>query len=262
MEPVSVSPGGLQVHPRLRSIELRRALLVGVSGLIVAGGLVVFALWRTWSAVDAEMRYRSGVRATHAQVVTWSSEREVVARVKATVAYADARGAEHVHELSVLRLLVTPEPNDAIEVRYAASEPARAVTSWERASVPHELAIALVIALLVAVLVRGGWREVRVSRDRLALAEELARSGELAVVELLERKRDDQGFRVMFRYRFRTPAGTVLEGGIASSEGGAYRWHESERQSVALLSRDGRRGLLLARSGYPLLNVSEHLPAP
>ena len=61
----------------------------------------------------------------------------------------------------------------------------------------------------------------------------------------------------MFRYRFRTPSGAVLEGSIASSEGGAYRVAESERSSLALLSRDGRRGLLLTRSGYPLLNAAE-----
>ena len=44
-------------------------------------------------------------------------------------------------------------------------------------------------------------REVRVSRDRLALAAELVQSGELAVVELLESKRDQNGFRVTLRYR-------------------------------------------------------------
>jgi len=104
-------------------------------------------------------------------------------------------------------------------------------------------------------------RTIELSRDRLALTAELVQSGELAVVELLESKRDQKDFRVMLRYRYRTPSGAVLEGSIASSEGGAYRVNESERQSLALLSRDGSRGLLLTRSGYPLLNASEHLPA-
>ena len=61
----------------------------------------------------------------------------------------------------------------------------------------------------------------------------------------------------MLRYRFRTPSGSVLTGSIALSEGGAYRVAESEHRSLALLSCDGRRGLLLTRSGYPLLNAAE-----
>lgn len=261
MKSAPAPPSGLKVHPRLRTIELRRAFLIGVSGLSLVGGLAAFALWRTWSAVDAAWRYPRGVRAAHAHVVKWSINRRLIAQVKATVTYTDAHGVRCVHELRVLRLFVTPEPSDAIEVRYAASEPSRAVTSWERDSVPHELAVALLFALLVALLVRGILREVRVSRDRLALAAELVQSGVLAVVELLGSKRDYKGFRAMLRYRYRTPSGAVLEGSIASSEGGAYRVNESQRKSLALLSRDGRRGLLLTRSGYPLLNASEHLPA-
>ncbi len=260
MKPVPTLPSGLKVHPRLRTIELRRAFLIGVSGLILVGGLAAFALWQTWRAVNAAVRYPSGVRATQAHVVAWSINQQLIAQVKASVSYTDAHGVQRVHDLRVLRLLVTPEPSDAIEVRYAASDPSRAVTSWERDSVPHELAVALLFALLVALLLRGVLREVRVSRDRLALAAELVKNGPLAVVELLEIKRDQKGFRVMLRYRYRTPSGAVLEGSIASSEGGAYRVNESQRKSLALLSRDGRRGLLLTRSGYPLLNASEHLP--
>jgi hypothetical protein len=67
-----VPPGGLKVHPRLRTIELRRAFLIGVSGLSLVGCLAAFALWRTWGAVDAAVRYPIGVPATHAHVTKWS----------------------------------------------------------------------------------------------------------------------------------------------------------------------------------------------
>jgi len=259
--PTAASPKELKLHPRLRTIELRRAFLIGGCGLILAGGLAALALWLAWNAVDAVARYSGSVRATQAHLVNWSIDRRLIAQVKATVAYTDARRVRRVHELRVVRLLVTPEPNDAIEVYYAASEPSRAVTSWETDSVPHELALAVITLLLVALLVKGTSREVRVSRDRLALATELVGNGGLSVVELLESKRDQNGFRVMLRYRYRTPSGAMLKGSIASSEGGAYRLNESESQSLALLSQDGRRGLLLARSGYPLVNVAEHLSA-
>jgi len=259
MNPAPAS--GLQVHPRLRTIELRRACLVGVSGLILGGGLALGGLWLTWEAIDATWRYPKGVRATHAHVIEWTVTRKVFAQTSATVSYSDALGVRRVHKLSVVRVLDTPEWNDAIEVRYAPGEPSRAVTSWERDSAPHELAIAGVIALLVAVILGGALRDVRSSLNRLTVTAELVKNGRLVFVELLESKRDERGWRVLVRYRYRTPSGAVLEGSIATSEGGAYRVNESERKSLALLSQDGQRGLLLTRSGYPLLNASEHLPA-
>lgn len=100
---------------------------------------------------------------------------------------------------------------------------------------------------------------MRISLNRVALAAELAKNGELSVVELLDTKRDERGFGVMLRYRYRTLSGAILEGSIASSEGGAYRVAESDTHSLALVSRDGRRGILLTRSGYPLLNAAEAL---
>src|SRR6185369_8316985 len=113
--------------------------------------------------------------------------------------------------------------------------------------------------LLSVVLGAGVVREVRVGLARVALTAELAKNGELLVVQVLDSKRDERGFRVMLRYRYLTPSGAELEGSVASSEGGAYRIAESDTKSLALVSRDGRRGVLLTRSGYPLLNAAEAL---
>lgn len=247
----------LTVHPRLRTIELRRAILLVLAGLIIGGGLGMFSLWRAWLGVHTAWLYPRAVPAAEAQMVRMSSTRQLIAQVHATVSYLDSQGRMHVHEVRLLRLLVTPEPKDAIEVRYLKDEPEVAVSSWERDSVPHELAVALCSALLVALVAAGVIREVRGSVARLALTAELAKDGKLSVVDLLDCKKDDKGFRVMLRYRFRTPSGVVLQGDIASSEGGAYRLAESEHQSLALLARDERTGLLLTRSGYPLLNAAE-----
>lgn len=181
-------PGGWKVHPRLRTLELRRAWLVGLGGVVIVGGMALFALWRVWIAVDVAWRYGHGVPAVSA-----------------------------------------------------------------------ELGVALVSALLTALVMAGGLREVRTALARLTLTAELAKNGALSVVELLDTKRDERGFRVMLHYRYRTPGGAVLEGSIASSEGGAYRVAESDTKSLALVSRDGRHGVLLTRSGYPLLNADEAL---
>ena len=105
----------------------------------------------------------------------------------------------------------------------------------------------------------GAWREQRVSLRRMALAESLAKDGELVIVKVLTWRRDDNGFRVMLRYTFRTPDGATHEASIAVSEGGAYRVDELGNESAALLSRDGQQVLLLTRSGYPLLNAAEAL---
>lgn len=252
-------PGGWQVHPRLRTIELRRAWLVGLGSVVLVGGMALFALWRVWNAVDAAWRYGHGVPAASARLVRLSVRSGLIADVHARVAYSDAHGGAHVHEVSLLRVLVTPEPGDPLEIHYAVNEPSLAVSSWERESVSHELGVALVSALLAALVLGGGLREVRTALARLSLTTELTKNGQLSVVELLDTKQDERGFRVMLHYRYGTPGGAVLEGSIASSEGGAYRVAESDTKSLALVSRDGRHGVLLTRSGYPLLNAAEAL---
>jgi hypothetical protein len=128
--------------------------------------------------------------------------------------------------------------------------------------VPHTLGFALILALLAALFLFGAVREARLSRGRLALARELSRTGQLAQVQIVETKRDGLGFRVMLRYRYRTPIGTLLEARIPISEGGAFRVDESPQASLALVSHDGKRGLLLTRSGYPLLNPPSALSLP
>jgi hypothetical protein len=251
---------GLKIHPRLRVIELRRATLIGLIGLLLGGGAAVFSVWLVWGVVDVAQRYDHGVRAQQVRLLKMSISRGVLTQVSARVSYADASGSEHAYPLSVDRFLDSPEPGDPIEVRYAEHEQSSAVSSWERESAPHELAFAFAGALMSAGFLFGALREARLARGRLALATEIEHgSGELAVVQLLETKRDELGFRVVLRYRYRTPSGAVLRNSIALSEGGAYRVNESAQESLALLSRDGQRGLLLTRSGYPLQNVSEAL---
>lgn len=40
----------LQVHPRLRSIELRRVVLLAFGGIAMGGGMAAFAVWQLWLA--------------------------------------------------------------------------------------------------------------------------------------------------------------------------------------------------------------------
>lgn len=169
----------LQVHPKLRSIELRRVLLLALGGLVMGGGMAAFGVWQAWEA------------------------------------YLD------------------PNP---LRLAYAAGG-----------------------AFTAGLVGFGTWRELRVSLHRMVLAESLAKDGELAIVNVLTWRKDDKGFRVMLRYTFRTPDGATHEAGIAVSEGGAYRVDDLGNKSAALLSRDGRQVVLLARSGYPLLNAAEAL---
>jgi hypothetical protein len=167
-----------KLHPRLRSRELRRALLVGLAGLMLGGTSGTIAVMQVWGAV-------------------------------------------HVS--------------------------------------PRDLASASALLLLALAFFVGAAREARLAFRRLALASEIEQDGMLSSVRLLETKRDELGFRVMLRYRYRTPGGTELQAAIALSEGGAYRLNGSDDESLALLSRDGQRGLLLTRSGYPLLNALDLL---
>ena len=124
---------------------------------------------------------------------------------------------------------------------------------------PGQLIFAALAAFMAAVVGAGTWREQRVSLNRLKLAESLANDGVPTIVNVMASRKDENGFRVMFRYTFRTAAGAQYEAAIAVAEGGAYRVDESETKSLALLSRDGRQVLLLTRSGYPLLNAAEAL---
>jgi hypothetical protein len=169
----------LQMHPKLREIELRRVILLALGGLVMGGGMAAFGVWQAWEV------------------------------------YLD------------------PNP---LKVVYAAGG-----------------------AFMAGLVGVGAWREQRVSLNRMALAESLAKDGELTIVSVLTSRRDDNGFRVMLRYTLRTPDGATHEASVAASEGGAYRVDELGNKSAALLSRDGRQVLLLTRSGYPLLNAAEAL---
>lgn len=255
-----VLPIRLEVHPRLRQIELRRVIGTGLGALLIGGGMLAATLYLAYHAGSLAIRFRSGVTATQATLVEWSTRRKLVARLSGTVAYRDAIGKIHQHQLSSYRVLVAPEPTDPVSVRYAKEDPSSAVTSWEYGSVPHELALACVTAFLAAIVLRGSMKEVRASLDRMALSRELSEDGKLAPVDLLESRREEGGFRVMLLYRYRTTRGVELTGSIAVAEGGAYRLDESGDQSLAMLSQDEQRGLLLSRSGYPLMNLREHLP--
>jgi hypothetical protein len=175
---MSAAPA-LQVHPKLRAIELRRVLLVGMAGFLMAGGMASFAIWRGWQSLS--------------------------------------------------------NPN------------------------PFELALVAASAFMAGLIGYGARREMRVSLDRLKLTERLAKDGTLAIVDVVTTRKDENGFRVMLRYSFRTPTGVVHEANMTLAEGGAYRVGESDGKSLALLSRDERQGLLLTRSGYPLLNAAEVL---
>ena len=174
-----MSAPALQLHPKLRTIELRRVVLLALGGLIMGGGMAAFAIWQAYESY--------------------------------------------------------PDPNP-LQLLYAGG--------------------AAFVAGLIGV---GTWRELRVSLERLQLAESLAKDGVPTIVNVMASRKDDGGFRVMLRYTFRTPDGATHEAAIAVAEGGAYRVDESGTKSLALLSRDGRQVLLLTRSGYPLLNATEAL---
>jgi len=249
----------LELHPRLRAIELRGALLTALFGLPFGVFFGVGAVWLACSTIAMSLRYESGTPATRVRLIEMSVSERIIAHADATVSYADSRGIKRLHRLSIERFLAVPEPDAALQVRYSAEDPAVAVSSWERESLRHALVMAFALALLSGFFVWSTARSARVGLGRLRLATQLAQMGQLVQVEILDSKRDELGMRVMLRYRYRTPNGTVLTASIPSSEGGAYRVDESPSKSLALLAPDERRGVLLTRSGYPVLNASERL---
>ena len=104
----------LELHPRRRAIELRRAWLTALFGLPLGVFFGVGALWLACSTIAMALRYESGRPATRVRLIEMSVSERIIARADATVSYTDSRGLKRLHRLSVERFLPAPEPDSAL----------------------------------------------------------------------------------------------------------------------------------------------------
>ena len=238
--PFALAPGFLRSH------ALKRAL--------VAMLLVVLGLGGDWH-VSNRIREILRVEKTWAEGVAAGGDITIEGKVTTTsfllpsydleVTFSPAEGKPRTVEVEFHRLFGGPEDGDALELRYLATDPDQAVTSWQWDARFHMWTRQVFGFLLFVLFWLAGVLVLAHTVDSVLRVKRLAKFGRLDAVVIVGSKR--VGEDIEFEHSAGKSPGTqsfpLDEGGPMMVDG---------TRALGLLGPDSKRVLLLGTDGWPL----------
>jgi hypothetical protein len=233
----------LRVSEPFFAARRRRLLFLELALALLSIGCAVAAVWLTRTAWGERVVWQTGVEG---RILSFSGQLHTTSKLGVTVfydyrldvAFADAAGGRRAAHVEFETLWTPVDQRRPLSLRYLPGDPSRPTLSWAIDAGGWRWGMPILLWVMLAVFVLGGFESYRRQMGRERALREVALDGEEVLLPLLSVSRHRQTWTVRYE---RTP-------------GFGVNAHEAAPPLTAL--RDGKQYLVALRSprgGDPVL---------
>jgi hypothetical protein len=230
------------------------AAALGIVLLALSGGALWLTRENTLKVLHVKRVWSSGTTAEGG--IAFEGEVQttnfVFKSYELTVDFELANGEVQRFECEFDRFFTGPDEGDPMEVRYLPEDPSQATTSWQHDAMGHMwswIAITLVMGVVAGA---GSLWLVANAIATVRKVKELARSGQLIAVDVLEAKVVESDKVTTVTLKLKLPGGGETSEQYQEGKTDPH-FLDNGARVVVLSSLDGQRVHLLRHDGYPLL---------
>jgi len=227
------------------AVAVLLAALSGVTGWLTVSNVgKVLHVQRVWAeGVDAggEVGFEGEVTTRNFVLKSYDLE----------IQFQDRLGRVRSFDCEFDRFFTGPEERDPIEVRYLEDDPAQATTSWQHDAVPHMWIWILITAAMAVGAATGAVYMVASAVATVGRVKELARSGQLIAVEVIEAEAQVVEKVTTVTMKLALPGGGETKHVFQEGKTDPYLVDDGTRV-LALASLDGLTIHPLRHDGHPI----------